>query len=139
MPLQKYLQVHLHTCTGTCTDSHELAQVVAQALVHLRKQLRTCALNDLHMDMTGDRRELTADARCKFTSISRQLTVHISRSMVLSELQSAKSTYQHADLDLYRLNTHRLEFDSRSSEVIRVFLPPKTIYSSKIEMNKTPR
>ena len=37
------------------------------------------------------------------------------------ELQSAKSTYQHVDLDLYRWNIQRLEIDSRSSEVIREF------------------
>ena len=37
------------------------------------------------------------------------------------ELQSAKSTYQHVDLDLHWWNTQRLEFYSRSSEVSRVF------------------
>ena len=48
------------------------------------------------------------------------LTAKLCLSFCL-ELQSTKSTYQHVDLDLYWGNTQRLEFDSRSSEVIRVF------------------
>ena len=37
------------------------------------------------------------------------------------ELQSAESTYHHVDLDLYSWNTQRLEFESTSSGIIRVF------------------
>ena len=48
------------------------------------------------------------------------LTAKLCLSFCL-ELQSAKSNYQHVDLYLYWWNTQRLEFDSRSSEVIRVF------------------
>ena len=48
------------------------------------------------------------------------LTAKLCLSFCL-ELQSAKSTYQHVDLDLQWWATQQLEFDSRSSEIITVY------------------
>ena len=65
------------------------------------------------------------------------LTAKLCLSFCL-ELQSAKSTYQHVDLDFYDETHNDWNLTVDQVKLSEYFLPAKVIYRSKIGINKTP-